>query len=280
VQFTATGQTERVAIASPKTTDVLRVRPSEVPLGMCLDPLFPTIQGSAVKAAYYSGAFILRAIAADRLDIDPEEIDISNLRAIPLEAGDFVGELVLSDHLANGAGFTRWISENWGTILADGVNLLPPRGSVIFNLVREAHKIRCDSSCYDCLRQYRNMNYHGLLDWRLGLAMLRVFASPVALSGLDGNFSAPELDGWAGFARTLRDSFCLSFGCVPRDFGPLSGCTIGTKQIIFIHPLWNSLRPSYVLAEAIAAADQGSEIRFLDTFNVLRRPSRAYQALA
>jgi DEAD/DEAH box helicase domain-containing protein len=280
VRFTATGQTERVAIASPKTTDVLRVRPSEVPLGICLDPLFPTIQGAAVKAAYYSGAFILRAIAADWLDIDPEEIDISNLRAIPLEAGNFVGELVFSDHLPNGAGFTRRVSQNWATILADGVNLVPPPGSVIFSLIREAHKTRCDSSCYDCLRQYRNMNYHGLLDWRLGLAVLRVFASSGALCGLDGNFSTPELEGWVNLARMLRDSFCLSFGCAPREFGILPGCIVGGKEVIFIHPLWDSSRPSQALAEAVATADQASEIRYLDTFNVLRRPSRAYQELA
>ncbi|MGA9391852.1 MAG: helicase-related protein [Candidatus Sulfotelmatobacter sp.] len=280
VQFTATGQPEQLAIASPKTTDVLRLRLAGVPPGLCLDPLFPTIQGSAVKAAYYSGAFILRAIAADRLDIDPEEIDISNLRAIPIANGGFAGEIVLSDHLANGAGFTRWISENWGVILADAVNLQPAQGSVIFNLIRDDHKIRCDSSCYDCLRQYRNMNYHGLLDWRLGLGVLRVFENPAASCGLNGDFSNPELDGWPDFARMVRDSFCLSFQCAPRDFGPLPGCTIGDKQIIFVHPLWDSSRPSQILAEAVATADQTSEIRYLDTFNVLRRPSRAYQELA
>jgi hypothetical protein len=124
------------------------------------------------------------------------------------------------------------------------------------------------------------MNYHGLLDWRLGLAMLRVLSDPSIRCGLDRVFSNPELDGWMSFARTLRESFCLSFGCVPRDFGPLPGCTIGGKQIIFIHPLWNASQPLGALAEAIAAADQVSAPLFLDTFNVLRRPSRAYQELA
>lgn len=280
VQFAMTGQRDQFAIASPKTTDVLRLRPAEVPDGLCLDPLFPTIQGAAVKAAYYSGAFILRALAADQLDIDPEEIDISNLRAIPEPAGGFVGELVLSDHLANGAGFSRWISENWPTILASSVNIQPPESSVIFNLIRESHKDRCDSSCYDCLRQYRNMNYHGLLDWRLGLAVLRVFSNAAAVCSLDGDFSNPEMEGWPDFARTLRDSFCLSFQCAPRDFGSLPGSVVGGKQVIFIHPLWNSSRPRQILAEALATADQNLDVRFLDTFNVLRRPSRAYQELA
>jgi DEAD/DEAH box helicase domain-containing protein len=280
VQFAASGQPDQFAVVSPKTTDVLRLRPTNVPGGMCLDPLFPTIQGSAVKAAYFSGAFILRAIAADRLDIDPEEIDISNLRAVPAPAAGFVGELVLSDHLANGAGFTRWVSENWATMLADAVNTQPPQGSVVFNLIRDSHRTRCDSSCYDCLRQYRNMNYHGLLDWRLGLAVLRVFANSNATCGIDGDFSNPELQGWLDLARVLRDSFCSSFQCVPRDFDSLSGCIVGQKQVIFIHPLWDASRPSQLLASAFAAADQTSEVRVLDTFNILRRPSRAYQELA
>jgi hypothetical protein len=280
VQFRATGQPDRFAVVSPKTTDVLRLRPTGVPVGLCLDPLFPTIQGSAVKAAYFSGAFILRAIAADRLDIDPEEIDISNLRAVPAPTAGFIGELVMSDHLANGAGFTRWIAENWQTLLSEAVSTDPPPGSVVLSLIREAHQTSCDSSCYDCLRQYRNMSYHGLLDWRLGLAVLRTFANPAARCGIDGDFSDPELRGWMGLARALRDSFCQAFQCVPRDFDLLPGCVVGQKQVIFIHPLWSMSQPNQLVANAVAAADQTAEIRALDTFNVLRRPSRAYQELA
>lgn len=280
VQFRPTGQPDRFAIASPKTTDVLRVRPTDIPAGLCLDPLFPTIQGAAVKAAYYSSAFILRALAADRLDIDPEEIDISNLRAVPSDTGGFIGEIVLSDHLANGAGFTRWIADNWQSLVLEATTTLPRPGSVIENLIRESHTENCDSSCYDCLRQYRNMNYHGLLDWRLGLAVLRTLGNSGSQCGLDRDLSAPELQGWPRLARVLRDSFCLAFQCTPRDFGELPGCVVGAKQVIFIHPLWDTLQPTGLMAEAFAAADQASDVRALDTFNVLRRPSKAYQALA
>ena len=31
------------------------------------------------------------------------------------------------------------------------------------------HGNQCDSSCYRCMRDYSNMSYHPLLDWRLGL---------------------------------------------------------------------------------------------------------------
>lgn len=283
VQFTANGPLEQFAVASPKSTDVLRLRATAVPTGLCLDPLlpFPSIQGSAIKAAYFSAAFILRSIAADRLDIDPEEIDISNLRAVPGATG-FLGELVMSDHLANGAGFTRWISDNWQSVLAEATNVQPQQGSVVYNLIRDSHRTRCDSSCYDCLRQYRNMNYHGLLDWRLGLALLRVLGNSQENCGITGDFSNPELQGWLDFARVLRNSFCSSFHCTPRDFDVLPGCLVGQgqKQVIFIHPLWSAAQPVGWVANAFAHADQTAEIITLDTFNVLRRPSRAYQALA
>ena len=37
------------------------------------DPLF---SNGAIKGAYYSAAFILRAVAAEQLDADPEEFDV------------------------------------------------------------------------------------------------------------------------------------------------------------------------------------------------------------
>ena len=47
-----------------------------------------------------------------------------------------------------------------------------------------------------------------------------------------------------------------------------------------MHPLWDCNSPGELLAEAVADADQNGEIRFLDIFNVLRRPSFAYQSLS
>jgi DEAD/DEAH box helicase domain-containing protein len=123
------------------------------------------------------------------------------------------------------------------------------------------------------------MNYHGLLDWRLGLAALRVLATITARCGIDGNFSLPEMEGWFDSARSLRNSFAQSFGGTNRDFRDLPGCLVGRKQVIFVHPLWDCARPSQLLADAVATADQNSDIRFLDTFNVVRRPSFAYQSL-
>jgi DEAD/DEAH box helicase domain-containing protein len=276
VQFQAQGEQETIAIAAPKTTGVLRIKPATVPSGLCLDPISP---GSAVKAAFYSAAFIIRAVTAERLDIDPEELDVSGLRQVELEeTSEKVGEMVISDRLPNGSGFTAWLAQHWQEILLGIVNADPHSNTFASSLISSQHRRDCDSSCYDCLRQYRNMNYHGLLDWRLGLSLLRVLVSDTFQCGLNGNFSNPDLEGWLQTATQLRDTFCTSFSsCHPREFGSLSGFEIGSKQVIIVHPLWNLKNPSGLLADAIAAEQTDTPIRYLDTFNLRRRPSWCYQ---
>ena len=52
-------------------------------MGLLLDPL----ASAGIKAAYYSAAFILRFVAAEKLDVDPDELDISNVRQVDLLNG-------------------------------------------------------------------------------------------------------------------------------------------------------------------------------------------------
>ena len=61
LSFSPTGPTEAIAIASPKTTDVIRIRAQARTRGLNLDPLLAC---GSVKAAYYSAAFIFRSLAA------------------------------------------------------------------------------------------------------------------------------------------------------------------------------------------------------------------------
>jgi Lhr-like helicase len=278
VQFTSAGPQEGFALASPKQTDVLWVRPHVVNDGLMLDP---GKYGGTAKAAFYSAAFLLRASIAQRLDIDPDELDINSVRSVELTPPTRVGEIVISDHLANGSGFTRRLRDNWAPALAEVVEAVGNDPSFAGSSILVAtHRQRCDSSCYDCLRRYRNMSYHGLLDWRLGFALLRILYSGGYQAGLDREFDRyPELVGWPETAQRLRDSFCAAFACPATDYGPLPGCEVGGRAVIFIHPLWNPLQPRGIVADALARVPVGQQVRFLDTFNVLRRPSWAYQSL-
>lgn len=274
VRFTPTGELEAIAIVAPKTTGVLRIQPVKVPEGLCLDPI---TQGSAIKAAFYSAAFIVRSVTAQELDIDPEELDVSGLRqVVRTDRDEKVGELVISDRLANGSGFTDWLAKHWEEILKE--QILNSKNSFAAAIMSDEHRQKCDSSCYDCLQQYRNMNYHGLLDWRLGLSLLRVLANDNYSCGLDGKFDTADLDGWLNTATKLRDTFCSSFSyCSPQQFGELVGFTLGDKKVIVVHPLWDLYKPVGLLADAVAKVEAP---RYLDTFNLLRRPSWCYQSLS
>jgi hypothetical protein len=275
ITFSSSAPSESLALASPKTTDVLRIRPATVPAGLRLDPLSSS---GAVKAAYYSAAFILRSLAAELLDIDPDEFEVSNVRQIELATGQRAGEIVLSDQLTNGSGYVGWVHNSWPEVLACATSRVEPANTFIGALTSDSHRQNCDSAGYDCLRQYRNMTFHGLLDWRLGLSLLRSLSDATFACGLDDDFSAPDIDGWQDFARERRDAFCNTFSCAPRDLGPLPGFTVGSQQVVIVHPLWDTHSPRGLVAEAHAAVSPATP-QHLDTFNLLRRESWSYQSL-
>ena len=276
VNFEPAAAAESIAIVAPKTTDVLRICHQAIHPGLLLDPA----EAAGIKAAYYSAAFIIKAAAAEQLDIDPDEFDISNVRQVKLCNSTQIGEITIGDHLANGAGFTQWIHDNWKNLLAATIaDKATSKSSVAGTILNQEHQASCDSSCYVCLRNYRNMPYHGLLDWRLGVSLLRSLSSNAFACGLDGNFSSPDLAQWPEQAIKLRDAFCVAFRAAqPRDFGMLPGLVINNKQVLVVHPFWNLGQPQGLLAEAISNCGQESP-QTLDTFDLLRRQGWAYQSL-
>ena len=269
--FSPTGPAESIALVAPKTTDVLRIRPSKITDGFRLSPI---ADDSCARAALYSAAFLLRSAAAERLDIEPDEIDVSYVAHAILDDGSKAGEVVFSDHLANGAGFVQWVANNWAEVLA--LVLDPPKGAFGSRILADAHRQECSTASYDCLFGYRNMSYHGLLDWRLGLAATRCLADHSYVAGLDGNFSFPELEGWLKYATDLRDLFCECFDLVPETFGVLPGFQLLDKRAIVVHPLWNQGTPEGLLGDAIDEVGL-FEPRLIDTFNLARRQTWCYR---
>jgi len=261
------GDVDRIALAAGKTTEILRIRPASVPAGLNLNPAHSR---RAVRASVISAAFLLQRVLADRLDIDPEEIEVANISVHTFPDNSKAGELVLSDRLPNGAGFVREAHHDLVNILREVCN--PSNiGSYAEFIHRGEHISNCDSACYDCLRVYRNMTYHGLLDWRLALSYLKILLDNNYRAGLDGNFSATELIGWTELATMLRDRFVSYFNYTAQTWGILPGIVAGNQRYLVVHPLWNTYRPTGILTDAIRAAG-GGDIKFLDTFNLLRRP--------
>jgi len=267
-------QSQPIAIAARKTTDVLRFRPSSVLPGLNLDPVHSK---GGVKAAIYSAAFLLRAAVAETLDVDPEEIEICNFHRSEVD-GMHVGDIALSDRLANGAGFVRWIADEWESVL-QGILSPDDPDSFPWQVISARHRSSCDSACYDCLKVYRNMTYHGLLDWRLGLSYLRILHDPQYSCGLDGQFTTPELDVWLDSATKLSKNFASQFGYQHQTWGCLPGFETGIMRVLIVHPLWDTYNRRGIYAKAVAAAG-GASVHCIDTFNLLRRPGWCHTELA
>jgi len=265
---------EQIVLASTKTTNLLTVRPRTVPAGLNLDPRFSI----SIKAALYSAATLLRAVIANEEEIDAGEIEICNIRSVPLihsHGDEFVGELPFSDQLANGSGFVNRAFETWDRLL-EGI-LKPSPDSFCGIMISKEHN--CDSACYDCLKEYGNMAYHGFLDWKLGLAYLRVLGDPEYRCGLDGKFNTPELSTWLNDTKVAARNFAKDFDCEISLYGILPGVELSpTRKVIFVHPLWRIDRHKQgVLADAVAFA--GGKAKFIDTFNLARRPGSSYLSL-
>jgi len=287
-------QYEQLALVAPKVTDLLRLMPANIPTGITFDPV-PNPQerrgsfeaAASAKGAYYSAAFILRNVAAMELDIDPDEIDISCLRAVPRPEGGFVGEIILSDHLPNGAGFVDWMAKRLEWLLDESLG--GGRKNLFFEeITKAAHRNVCDLSCPDCIRHYRNLSYHGLLDWRLGLSLLRILKDGSHQCGLDADipfaqaFALPELTDWPSYAGKLRDQLCGNFHWTPTTFGDLPGFTFRdannrVRNGVMIHPLWSRDVMTGRLALSVAEAGPPDDVILADTFNLARRMSWAYQ---
>ncbi|MDG6249760.1 hypothetical protein, partial [Methanocalculus sp.] len=261
------------------STDILKIKPNLIPKGITLNPLS---KKSTIKAALYSAAFIIQSQVASNLDIDPEEIEVTKY-SISRVGDSLIGEIAFADRLQNGAGFVNWISNNWNDILQSIVNPIDI-DSFSWSLLSENHRTECKSACYKCLMSYNKMQYNSLLDWRLGISYLRILYDPSHNCGIDsiemlGNESRyPELDNWLNFARQLAKDFGDAYNCIFSENGHLPIVRKDDNIGIICHPLWDTYNPRSILAEASAECES-SKITYIDTFNLLRRPSTCYKWL-
>jgi Lhr-like helicase len=276
------GTTSRIALLSRRRTDVLIVDIKEWPDGVFADPL--VAEG---KAAWYSFAFFLRLAAAARLDVDHTEIEAS-FRVV--ERGDRpIGQAFLSDKLENGAGYCRWFGHpdhfaqlmqqadplREGSIARQWTDRTPtnnPRGS-------KPHGEECDTSCNRCLRDFHNLPYHGLLDWRLALDLGRIAASPISAVDLTSPWGALP-NPWG----LLCDGRDAAVPATMRRLGypnqePVEGLTAfvhrtGQRVRILCHPLWAETHPLYLRAAAAARqTHREAAVTRLNPFRLLRRPA-------
>lgn len=299
IQPNATSVDEQIALASSKKTEIFRIAPANVPLELDLNMFsretdLPHIkaQSNGVRSGYYSAAFLLQRILADKLDVDPTEIEIADISMKNLDDGTDrkIAEIILTDELPNGSGFVRYLYNNFQSILTETMNP-PDPNNYLGKIHSHSHNDKCKDACYDCLKVYRNMNYHSLLDWKLGVAMMRIMSDANFVCGTDGNFDQYiELKNWLAFATELRNSFAQSFGFTNMsEINRLPVIKFGRNQknvIIIVHPFWDlrNIREANWLAEVKAEIDdytrsRNGKVSIIDTFNLHRRPGWCYEKL-
>ncbi len=143
----------------------------------------------------------------------------------------------------------------------------------------ENHGTTCDTSCNRCLRDFYNLPYHGLLDWRLALDMAHMVASPSAVISLNQGPSG-QLNNWsillegadAPVPATMKRLGYMD----PVRFGNLRGYVHQHRPYLWIerHPLWTDEHLDYV--DAVNVAGQlhpNHSVQPMNPFIVIRRPA-------
>jgi DEAD/DEAH box helicase domain-containing protein len=264
------GAPDRRALASIKPTDVLVLGIQAWPVGVSAVPL--RVEG---RASLYSLGFLVRRAAAVRLDIHERELRVG-LRVMQDPNGQVIGQIFISDSLENGAGYSSYfgvpaeaesllrfvVGETSDTFYGPLVAQADPQGN-------PSHGALCRTSCPDCLRDFSNLAYHNILDWRLGLDLARLALNPNApidfsvsyWQGLDSAAAGPYFAAMPGWQQVV--------------FGGLQAGRRENQVEIVTHPLWNTdpnfAGPQLAVAYAQAAAE-GCQVTMKSIFEVVRRP--------
>jgi len=273
----ATGDPINVALAAVQATDFLFIgpeQPTRPAEGIRLNLTAGRQPGGARDAsegrrgAWYSLAFLLRTAAASHLDVQPLELTAGIYAG--LAGGQPTPFAFIADTLENGAGFSSHLG---GALELPA--LLAKVDTYLEELSQSPHADECVSSCYRCLRDYGNMAYHALLDWRLARDLHRVLRGH-ALQ-IDSDAERRALGRWAA-----------SYGGQLLEGTPAAAATFeyvgqGSYVVIARHPLEAAeqtlIAPRLSDTAAIVEAQHpdANAVVYVDTFTLDRDPRRVLE---
>ena len=250
--WTVKQDTETIVIGAKKVTDILCLSLCKAAIPACLN-LDASSNGSrnmgAIKAAFYSAATLIQRTFADKIDIAPEEIEISEVKVDPNTG---MASVYLNDNAANGAGYVSLLTSidpnTNELVLVDimkDIVSANPKSEFIRNL--RNHK-GCLTSCPNCLNTFYNKGLHHILDWRLGMDLIKLMLDKNYCMGYDDLKNTPYGD-LADVLNQLgtRIQNANPSGDViytPNDgtdwrTGYFETISIHAKEHL-VHPLWNT----------------------------------------
>ncbi|MYC29357.1 MAG: hypothetical protein F4X65_04600 [Chloroflexi bacterium] len=270
--ISVSGDHQKIALVARRRTDILVANVASWPTGVFADP-----RATAGRAAWYSFSFFLRSAAAAVLDVDTQELN-AGFRPTR-ENGEVIGQAFLSDTLQNGAGYCWWLgqSESLARVLKQGDSTIPR--SIASLWAEGPHSEECDTSCNRCLRDFYNLSYHGVLDWRLAIDMARLAFDPQVVIDLDSAWSAHGnpwhslCNGQNAPVTVLLENLGFS---QELDLNGLLAFSHPALQRVGIlrHPLWTDEHPVFRAARSQAEElYKGYIVQSLDPFEVIRHPA-------
>lgn len=193
--WTFNGQEETIAIGCKKVTDILCLSLDAKKIPKCLNLNATTGNKSAIIAAFYSAATLIQRTFADEIDIQPEEIEISEVK---INEGGWPS-VYMNDKAANGAGFISLLcrrnpvtgKSKLEEIMEDIASNDPK--SRFIKAIRD-HSKSCKTSCPECLNTFYNRGLHHVLDWRLGTDLIKLMIDKNYKMGYDDLTDTPYKD--------------------------------------------------------------------------------------
>lgn len=227
----------RRALAAISTTDTLALGIQQVPPGLRLNPA-----SAEARAAWYSFGFLLRRAAAVMLDVAESELDvgIQPLNDPTTPFAPPTARIFMSDTLENGAGYSTHLGE-LGMIRRLLQFVVGETSQDLYGpMTGQPHEESCGTSCHKCLRDYSNMAFHPLLDWRLGVDMARL--------ALDQGASIDLAHGyWRSLVERVAGPYLAGLDLTGEQLGGLQvGVNGATREaVILTHPLWDTNPANY-----------------------------------
>lgn len=262
-------------LSSPRVTDSMLIHPIDMPEGIAFlrnpeaqgDHPLPTTIG--FRSGALSACFMLVYEAASALDVDPDEFEVLAPRVIPGADGQPRPVLQIADSLVNGSGLCDALaSHRYGQPLV--VRMME---SLLSNpYLSTDHSRHCDQACYECLCRFGNQPWHGLLDWRLGLATISLLMMPAFKAGLDGCFNFPGLEDWPELASRYADDVAEVFQGSRDRIGNLEIVELRSNLwMAVIHPFWDWSNVLEERRDIQHFIEMGNQLHPATTFDLSRR---------
>lgn len=222
---------------------------------------------SAIRAAFYSAAFLLQRALADKLDLQPDEIEICE----KIDNQHEYPSIYLSDALPNGAGIVSYLYEgnNLEQLIKSIVSFdtfdaakTSKDKSFMQYIISDEHRKDCLTSCQQCLMSYNNRGFHHVLDWRLGVGILRLMLDDSYDFGFsqDSRQKYEELKDWDHIVNACAEKLKCDHIEVGKNYWIDQS---GVCNIIY-HPLWNREK----VYESVPRNNHPAKM--FNTFKVLR----------